>query len=228
MCIHAPYLVSSVQERIPSELEGLYQRTRSRVSDTDKMLGIDLLIETTCDLIDTCFGSIFQELAELKPSKELVEANAVIEDIKGKTRHYLRWVGPFLANDRLPPVIGHYYGLMHQIDLGQGTKPYMAFNITNDFAVVLKHALQRLANGSIKDIHEVVDLLVKVFDVTLEPLLIRPKELLHFNFFVNKTLDGVISVVRMLNKHMLRKLAPSIPSDLYPVVARHLEMFLIA
>ncbi|WP_410209616.1 hypothetical protein [Aquirhabdus sp.] len=228
MSINAPFLASTVQDRITTELEGLYQRTRSRVSDADKKLGLELLIEANCDLLDTCFGSIFEELSRLQPSKDLLDANAVIEDIKSKARHYIRWIGPFISNDRLPPVIAHYYTLMHQMDLGSGSKPYMAFNITTDFAAVLKQALAKLADGRVTDVQEIVDLLVEVFDETLQPLLIRPKELMKFNFVVNKTLDGVISIVKMLNKHMLRKLAPSIPMNLYPVVARHLEEFLIA
>ncbi|GAC1370708.1 MAG: hypothetical protein NVS3B3_00670 [Aquirhabdus sp.] len=146
--------------------------------------------------------------------------------MKSKARHYIRWVGAHLSNSRLPPVIAHYHSMVHSVDLGQGLQSYVAFSISPEFALELKEALANLANGSITDINEVVDLLVKVFNETIEPLLIKPKNLMKFNFVVNKTLDGVIGIAKMLNKHMLHKLAPSIPTNQYPVVARHLSQFL--
>ncbi|GAC1370703.1 MAG: hypothetical protein NVS3B3_00660 [Aquirhabdus sp.] len=69
MNISMPFLASTVQEHIPRELDALFHRTRTTISDTDKMLGIDLLIEVISDLLDNCFGSIFAELSHLQPSK---------------------------------------------------------------------------------------------------------------------------------------------------------------
>ncbi len=228
MSLNPPFLAATLDPRIPAELALLYERTRISVSDEDKMLGIHLLIDALCELMDTCFVQIFEEMAQTHPSKELIDAHAVIEDIKGKAHHYIGWVAGFLANSRLPPVIAHYHSMNHLMDLGDGAKVYMAFNIEPEFAAELKPALAKLADGSLTDIHEVVDLLIRVMDVTLEPLLLTPKNLMKFNFVINKTLDGVIGVVRILNRRMLRKLAPSMPRELYPTVARHLDAFLYA
>lgn len=226
MSISKPFLACTVQENIPRELEALTQRTRTTISDADKMLGIDLLIEVTCDLMDNCFGDIFAELSLLNPSKELDDASAVIERLQTKARHYIHWLGAYLSNSRLPPVIAHYNLLLHSVDLGQGVKSYMAFSISPEFALELKEALVNLENGVIKDMDEMVDLLARVFNETMVPLLIKPKDLMKFNFVVNKTLDGVIGIAKMLNKHMLHKLAPSIPTNQYSVIARHLSQFL--
>jgi len=228
MSLNPPFFATTLDPRIPTELELLYQRTRVNVTDDDKMTGIQLLIDALCELIDTCFGQIFDEMGRIHPSKELTEAHAVIEDIKGKARHYIAWVGTFIANKRLPPVIAHYYSMTHPMDLGHGPQLYMAFNVDPAFAAELKQALAKMMDGTLHDIHEVVDLLVRVMDVTLEPLLLKPINLMGFNFVINKTLDGVIGVVRILNRRMLRKLAPSIPRDLYPTVAKHLSQFLFA
>ncbi len=228
MSIKPPFFCALLADHIPVDLEGIYQRTTTTVSDADKALGVQLLIEATCDLIDQCFGTMFDQLATIHPSKELNDARHVIEDIKGKAKHYMGWVGGHLSNTRLPPVIAHFHALNHYIDRGDGVKPYMTCPITPAFAAEVTRIVDKMENGQLEDINEVVDLLIKVMDVTLEPLVLIPIRLLKFNFLINKTLDGVIAVVRMLNRHMLRKLAPAIPRDVYPLIARHLRSFLEA
>jgi hypothetical protein len=104
----------------------------------------------------------------------------------------------------------------------------MTCPITPAFAAEVTRVLDKMENGTLDDNDELINLLVKVMDVTLEPLLLTPIHLLKFNFIINKTLDGVIAVVRMLNRHMLRKLVPSMPRDTHPLVARHLRSFMVA
>lgn len=72
-----------------------------------------------------------------------------------------------------------------------------------------------------------IELIIMVIDETMEPLSIEPKNLMKFNFVVNKTLDGIISLVKVLFKRMLRKLAPKLPPVMFPQIAAHLESFLI-
>lgn len=134
-----PYIASPLQAHVPIELEGLYQRSRVRMTDADKQLGANLLTETYCDLIDACFTHLLDEINKTHASKVLIEA---VEE-----------------------------------------------------AIV--------------------------------PLATHPKDLMKFNFIINKTLDGVIALIRTLFKRMLRKLAPHLPRELYPTVAAHLETFLI-
>jgi len=227
LSIRPPYLASSVQDRVPVELEKLYRRTRTHVTDADKMIGIELLIEANCDMIDTGFMALLDELTRTNPGLNLQDAQTTIEDVKAKARHYIRWVGGFIANDRLPPVIAHYYEMMHHLDLGDGMKSYMAFNISKEFAADLDRVLQTLADGTTRDLDEMVNLLVRVFEETMQPLLIKPKDLMKFNFIVDKTINGVISVVTALYARMLRKTVPKLPRELYPQVAEHLGTFLV-
>ena len=227
LSIRPPYLASTVHDRIPVELEKLYRRTRTHVTDADKMLGLELLIEANCDMIDTGFLALLDELSRTNPKLNLHDAQMTVEEVKAKARHYIRWVGGFIANDRLPPVIAHYYEMMHQLDLGGGIKPYMAFNISAEFAADLDRVLQTLANGTTRDLDEMITLLVRVFEETMQPLLIKPKNLMKFNFIVDKTINGVIAVVVALYARMLRKTVPKLPRELYPQVAEHLSTFLV-
>ncbi len=226
MSISPPFFASALQARIPVELEVLYQSSRTHVSDADKLLGIELLIEAYCDLVDTCFVGLINEIQRTHESKDLTEAHRILDEIKDKARHYLRWIATFIAKDRLPPVIEHFYRLMHTLDIG-GTKPFMAFNLSPTTAVEIKRVVTTLEAGTATDFNDAIEMLILVIEEVMVPLVIEPKELMKFNFVVNKTLDGVIALVRVLFKRMLRKLAPKLPQTLYPQIAAHLKTFLI-
>ena len=227
MSIAPPFFASALQARIPLELEVLYQSSRTEVSDADKLLGIELLIEAYCDLIDTCFVGLINEIQRHHDSKDLNEAHRILDEIKDKARHYLRWIAAFIAKDRLPPVIKHFYQLMHQLDINGSKQPFMAFNLTPSLAAEIKQVVAALEDGSAADFNDAIEMLIRVIDEALIPLVIEPKNLMKFNFIVNKTLDGVIALVRALFKRMLRKLAPKLPQQLYPQIASHLKTFLI-
>lgn len=222
-----PYIASPLQAHIPAALDGLVQRSRLRLSDADKRLGVELLTEAYCDLIDATFTRLLQEVGREHDSGTLREAHAVAEDIKAKARHYLRWVVGFLANDRLPPVIAHFHSLVRELDLGEGLRHYMVIDISETLAQDGKRVLASLRDGSARNINEGIELLIMAVDEAIVPLVVQPKELMKFNFVVSKTLDGVIAIVRTLFKRMLRNLAPHLPDQLYPQVAAHLETFLI-
>lgn len=227
MSLSRPFIASPLQAHVPEALGGLYERSRAHLSDADKKLGIALLTEVYCDLIDACFTQLLNDINQTHASKVLIEAHAVAEDIKDKARHYLGWVAGFLANDRLPPVIAHFHGLVHGLDLGDGMKPYMAFNLSPRLAADAQRVLASLHDGSAASIEEGIELLIEAVEEAILPLVVVPKDLMKFNFIVDKTLNGVIALVRTLFKRMLRKLAPHLPRELYPRVAAHLETFLI-
>lgn len=227
MSLCKPYIASPLQARIPAELEGLYQRSRVGMTDADKQLGAALLTDAYCDLIDVCFTHLLDDISRSHGSRVLSEAHATAEDIKHKARHYVGWVVGFLANERLPPVIAHFHAMVHELDLGQGMKPYMAFSVSPRLAADARRVLATLHDGSATSIDEGMELLIEAVEEAMGPLVTIPKDLMKFNFIVNKTLDGVIALVRGLFKRMLRRLAPHLPPELYPRVAAHLETFLV-
>lgn len=225
MSISPPMFACTLQARIPVELEVLYQTSRTHVSDDDKYLGIELLTETYLDLIDICFVRILESIAiSSGHSKELSEANRTIEEMRDKARHYLRWIASYIANDRLPPVIEHFYKMLQQDDEGQ---PYMAFKLSDGLAAEIQRMVAIFADGRAENFDEGSELVIRVIEEAMVPLAIEPKNLMKFNFFVDKTLGGVISLVEILIKRMLNKLSPKIPREVYPQIAAHLQTFLI-
>lgn len=227
MSISPPIFACTLQERIPVELEALYHATRTKVTDADKIQGVELLAEAYCDLIDTCFVRLLDDLTNTdSPSKELLDAHRTLEEIKEKTRHYVRWTAGFIANDRLPPVIAHFYAMTHKQGVGRD-QPFMAFDLSPALAADIARVVPTLKDGSAKNFDEGIELIIRVIDESMIPMSIEPKNLMKFNFIVNKTLDGIIAVVNALFKRMLRKLAPKVPVELLPKVGTHLETFLI-
>ena len=226
MNISSPAFACTLQARIPVEIEVLYQATRTQVSDADKLSGVELLAEAYIDLLDICFVRIIDELNRTNPSPELLEAGRVLDEIKEKTRHYVRWTAGFIANNRIPPVIAHFYNMIYQQGLGRD-QPFMAFNLSPALAAEITRVVSALKDGSAKDFTDGIELIIMVIDETMGPLAIEPKNLMKFNFVVNKTLDGIISVVKVLFKRMLRKLAPKLPPAMFPQIAAHLETFLV-
>lgn len=227
MSISPPIFACTLQQRIPVELEALYHTTRSKVTDADKKLGVELLAEAYCDVIDICFVRLLNDLNNSEnPSKELLEAHSVLEDIKEKTRHYVRWSAAFISNDRLSPVIAHFYSMIHKQGVGRD-EPFMAFNLSPSLGAEIARVVPTLKNGNAQNFDEGIELIIKVIEESMIPLSIEPKNLMKFNFIVNKTLDGIIALVNTLFKRMLRKLAPKLSVEMLPKVGTHLETFLI-
>lgn len=228
MSIPVPFLASPLQAFIPGELAGLTERSKVRLVDADKKLGVHLLAETYCDLIDVVFTQLLDDIGKTHQSPMLSEAHAAAEEIKDKTRHYLGWVVGFIGNDRLIPVIAHFNGLVHkELEVHGERRAYVAFPISAPLAAEARRVLDTLHDGSAKSVDEGIELLIHFIEEVLEPAVLIPKRLMKFNFVVDKTLNGVVSLVMTLFKRMLRKLAPHIPRALYPQVAAHLERFLI-
>jgi len=226
MSLSPPYLASPVQAQLPLELERLYQRSQLHLSDTDKRLAVDLLAEAYCDLVDACFSQMLAKINERYQSPDLVEAQHIVDEIKGNARHYLRWLAKFIANDRLLPVIRHFRDLV-VTNPQAGGSPFLALGLSLQLAADSERVLAALKNGTATDIHEGIELLIQVIDEVMIPLVILPKDLMKFSFIVDKTLNGVIGLVRTLFKRMLRKLGPKLPPESFGLVAEHLGAFVV-
>ena len=124
-------------------------------------------------------------------------------------------------------MIHHFNGLVHQIDLGNGERSHAVLPVSVPLATRADTVLGTLRDGTARDLQEGIRLLTTIVDELMIPLAIEPKNLLDFNFLVSKPLDGAIGLVRTLIHRMLARFGEQLTPDLYPVVALHLEKFLI-
>lgn len=227
MTMTPPFIACPLRPHIPVQLAALTERSRTRLSDADKKAGTQLLADAYCDLLDHCLIDLLREIHQTHPSHMMDEALRMSEDVKEKIHHYLGWVVGFLSNEKLVPVIAHFNGLVHEMELHGQHQSYTVFAISPGLAANATRVLASLHNGTVTDLDEGMELLIQTIEEALEPLLLQPKQLMKFNFVVDKTLNGVISVVVALLKRTLRKLGPHLPRELYVQVATHLERFLI-
>ncbi|MFN3714317.1 MAG: hypothetical protein ACK4SX_11720 [Alcanivoracaceae bacterium] len=227
MPVAGPFIATPLQDHIPGELDALVQRTSGKITDRDKKLGIGLLIDAYCDVVDHTLIGLLDEIGRTHDSAQLSHARRVADDVKDKARHYVGWAGGLIASHRLPPVIHHFNGLVHEIDLGNGDRSHAILPVSAPLASRADQVLVTLRDGSAKDLQEGIRLLTTIVDELMIPLAIEPKNLLDFNFLVSKPLDGAIGLVRTLIHRMLMRFGDQLTPELYPVVALHLEKFLI-
>jgi len=227
MAIQPPFFVNTLQPHVAIALEKLFVRTRTQITDEDKRQAIEILIEASCEIIDTGLLALLDNLSAQNPELDFAEMREKAEEVKAKAHRYMRWAGGYIAKDRLTPVIGHYQTLIHQLDLGSNPRYYLAFNISTEFAADLQRGLSMLAEGDTDALDDVIALLVQALEETMNELLIKPKDLMQLSFVVDKTLNGVLSFVIALYKHVLRKTIRKLPKASYPHIAAHLSTFLV-
>jgi|GEM_PF-762065 len=225
--IQPPFFANQLKPHLAIALDQLCARTRTEITEEDKRLAVELLIETSCEIIDTGLLALLDDLSAKNPALDFAEMREKAEEVKAKAHRYMRWASGYIAKDRLTPVIGHYQTLIHRLDLGNRPHYYLAFNISAAFAADLQRGLSTLADGNMDALDDVIALMVQALEETMNELLIKPKDLMQLSFVVDKTLNGVLSLVISLYKHVLRKTIRKLPRESFPHIASHLSTFLI-
>lgn len=225
-----PFIACRVTPTLPDEVSALSARLQARIKESQAATAGRLITEASCDLVDAFFGNIIRDmLAQSPDDHDLKEAHAVIEEVKSKLRHYLGWITGFFSNERLAPVVAHYASLLTHLPDADGVpRAHLAFSISPALAADSQASLAALHDPATTDIRPGVEVLIRVIEEALVPLVHIPKQRMKFNFLVDKTLDGVIAVTNALVFRSFRKLGVKLPKPLFPLVADHLGSFLHA
>lgn len=227
MTLQAPFVATPLRPHIAEGLAALTERSRTRLTDADKKIGAQLLADAYCDVLDHCFIDLLREIHLSHPSPLLKEAIDSADGAKEKIRYCLDWVVAFFSSERLAPVIAHFNELVHELNLHGQSKSYVVFKIRPELTENATRLLASLRDGTAENVNEGVELLSQVIEESEAPFVLRPKQLMKFNFVVSKALDGLTAVVMAMIKHTLRKLSPQLPREAYPQVATHLRRFLV-
>ncbi|MES2918691.1 MAG: hypothetical protein V4729_08735 [Pseudomonadota bacterium] len=227
MKLKTPCIAVPLRPHVADGLASLTARARTRLTDDDKKLGAQLLADAYCDVLDHVFFEMLYDINRHHPSPVMGEAIATGNEIKEKIHSSLGWVVGFFSSERIIPVINHFNAMTHAMDREGSPEHFTAFGISDQLAASSQRVLGELADGSARSLDEGIELLIEVLEVALEQLVHEPKRLMKFNFVVNKTLDGVISLLLGLFKRMLRKIGHQVPRDMYPRVSTHLSRFLV-
>lgn len=225
--IQKPFIAAPLQPHVPEALALLVRRSSGKMTERDKKLGIDLLIDTYCGVIDHLLLDLIDEIGRRYDSRQIADARRLTEEVKHKARHYIGWAGGLISAQRLPPVIAHFNGLVHEFEGKQVSGHHVLMPVSIQVAQRSDAILVSLKDGTAKDLAEGIALLSRIVEDLMIPLAIAPKNLLQFNFMVSKPLDGAIALIRSLIIRALAKFGSQIHKDLYPLIGTHLEQFLV-
>lgn len=225
-----PLFVSRLDPHIAPELSRLRQFNARDFSAAEKTLATGLLTDALHGILDTVFTRLIQDIdtaldGSSHQAQAVRTAEESINNVKDKIDHYMGWVVKFLSGQRLVVTIEHYDALVHQLP---GTNiSYAAFELPTGLAERAAGTLADMKSGRCTNTGDAIELLIEFIDVAVDPMIRVPMELMQFSFLVERTLNGVLSLGITMIKKMLRKLPPVLPKELLPVLARHMEAFLV-
>ncbi len=224
-----PLFISPLPSHIPPGLHELKQKSARDFTRDDKHKATALLAEALNNLLDTVFTQLLNKIAQhygdSGPAARVVShAQHTVDDIKHKIDHYLGWIVNFLSDKRLVIGIRHYDSLVHQLD--DRAIHFVGFPIPPELANRASHELEQMKSGERTDATEGVELLIEFLELSVDPVVRQPLELMEFNYFVQKTLNGVLHLALNHVRKMLRKLPDVLPAELMPLLAQHMETFL--
>lgn len=222
---HGVFL-SPLQPHVPEALHGLYLRAGKDMTHEDRHLGARLLADTYCDLLDACFVHLLAELGERRQSRALTEAAKDIAEVKGKVRYYVSWVAGLLSGERISAVVRHFHGVVRRLERPEGAVACLVIDISPSVAANARRIMKQMRSSD-AGVDDVTLLITQLFEDVLGQVVIVPKYLLNLNFVISKTLDGVIALVRAIFRRSVKRLGPELTADVQPLVAAHLDRFLL-
>ena len=225
-----PLFISRLDPHIPPRVHRLRQLDVPHFTADDKREATAVLAEALHGILDTVFTHLLLDIEDSygEPgghTRALKSAHDTIGDVKYRIDHYLGWVIKFLSNKRLVPGIAHYETMVHELpDAGLA---FAGFSIPKELGERARVELGEMKAGTRTDSSEGIELLIEFLDVSSDPIVREPIELMQFNKVVTKTLYGVLNFAEGLVRKELRKLPPVMPPELLPLLARHMETVLV-
>lgn len=225
-----PLFISRLDPHIPPRVQRLRQLDVPQFTTEDKREATAVLAEALHGILDTVFTQLVLDIEESygEPgphTRALKSAHDTIGDVKYRIDHYLGWVIKFLSNKRLVPGIAHYDTMVHELpDAGLA---FAGFSIPKELGERARVELDEMKAGTRTDSSEGIELLIEFLDVSSDPIIREPIELMRFNRVVTKTLYGVLNFAQGHIRKELRKLPAIMPPELLPLLARHMETFLV-
>ncbi len=225
-----PLFISRLDPHIPPKVHRLRQHDAAHFTADDKREATAVLAEALHGILDTVFTQLLLDIehsygAPGAHTRALESAHDTINDVKYRIDHYLGWVIKFLSNKRLVPGIAHYETMVHE--LADAELAFAGFSIPKELGQRAEVELREMKAGTRTDSADGIELLIDFLDFSASPMIREPIELMRFNAVVTKTLYGVLHFAQGHIRKELRKLPPVMPPELLPLLARHMETFLV-
>jgi len=221
-----PYVCIELDAQIPARTRDIHSKLQSGTRESQAKAAADTLGLAINVMVDRFLSQLLRDLGQAHPEYSLYpQALKVVDDIQGKVAHYLNWLTRFLSNSRMSVVTGHYLALMKPLVPDSPSREFLAVSLPPDMAIKARQTINALRDGSSKDVAVGIEVLVEIVDAVLVDFVYEPKRLMRFNAVVDKTLDGVIYMIKGLAFRQLRQLGQHLPIEHVPIFLDHLERF---
>ena len=222
-----PCVAYATTPELQTQVSQLNQALQTGIRADQSKLATHLIQDAAHELITTFFTDLITNLQRAGDLPAYHDGASMVREIADKLTHYLGWASAFFSNERIKPAVSHYHTMMLQRPVDGSMQPIIAFAMPEALAKRLEQLLVPLSQGQAASAHEGIEALIEVIDLALHALLIKPKQLMKFNFVVDKTLNGVISLTQSLSFRTLRKIGEQMPPEHQPVLANHLQQFIV-
>lgn len=166
-----------------------------------------VLADLSCEVIDRLFMDLIQKskgLAVTPQEHQMVhDSEKVVHQIIETFRKYMPYAVSLFGNDRLVAVANYLDQKMLKID----DKYYITFTIEEALLSKTLACGEKMKTGDQASIVPAFEGLIKIIDRGVDVLVREPKNILKFNFVVDKTLTGVLNMTTHLGYKRLEKLA---------------------
>ena len=168
-----------------------------------KALG-EALADISCEIVDQVFGDATRQHAGAD-----YESEKIIIQIKDSVRKYMPWAVSFFSNERLLPMVDYLAGMTHQKD----GRCLLSYQVDNVVVKETLGCLEQIRAGNHAYIQPAFKAFTQIVDQGVTSLVREPKKMLKFNFVVDKTLNGVISLTTQLGYKRLEKLGAQFDAE---------------
>jgi hypothetical protein len=158
----------------------------------------DVLAQISFEVIEQVFGEISRSSSH--PDQE---SEKTLQQINDNLQKYMPWSISLFGNERLIPLVEY---LEKQI-FETPNHHFLTFPISNDLYTSSLNSLEQICMNNHEFIAPAFKSITQIVDDGVTHLIREPKKLLNFNFIVDKTLSGVISLTTQLGYKRIEKLA---------------------
>ena len=212
------YLVTlNIQSETFARFAQIHQQMQAGDSSPlAKSLG-EVLADISCEVVDQVFGDATRQYAS--PD---YESEKILQQIKDAVQKYMPWSVSFFSNDRLLPMVDYLAQMTHQV----GDRFLLSYRVDNVVVKETLGCLEQIHAGNNAYIQPAFKAFTQIVDQGVTCLVREPKKMLKFNFLVDKTLNGVITLTTQLGYKRLEKLGSQFDAETTEKYFQHFFEFM--
>lgn len=224
----AYYVALPITADMQQRIAALNQKFNTNSKEPLSKEAGELMSDVACYVIDQVFGGMIRLFASQTDVSEKMQASLQssighINDVKAVLNKYMPWAVSHFGNERLVPVMAYF---MTQIQTQKNGEAALVFDLPPCTAQRALLALCSLQRGHLQDAEGATESLVEVNEIGVKALIRHPKDLLKFNFVIDRTLNGVINMTTSVADKRLRQFGKSLKPVFFVPMAVHLQQFL--